>query len=80
MRYATTGAIISVARENKNITKGRVAKHLGFSEQFYGRIESGQVALPKRLLPKLSKFLKIKPKKLRDVLVLDYEFELKKFL
>lgn len=79
-KHNVTSAIISVAREKRNLTRGQVARHLKFSQQFYGRIEKGEVALPKRLLPKLSKYLKINPQKLRTVLLLDYEFELKRYL
>lgn len=80
MNYPTTGAILQLQREKLKLSRGKLAKSLKFSEQFYGRIEKGAVAIPKRSLSRISKLLKIPARDLREVILLDYEFHLKRYL
>lgn len=73
------GKLIKDCRDVQGITQMALAKNLGFSEQFLGRIEKGKCKLPLSSAKKLSKALKINLMLLKSAFIEDYDLKIKKY-
>lgn len=72
--------LIKGSREILGLTQKELAKKLGFSDQFLGKIEKGLVSLPLKSARKIIKSLGFSYDNLIDALVTDYENKIKKIL
>jgi transcriptional regulator with XRE-family HTH domain len=59
------GKYISVERKSRGVTQRELARKVGCSEQFLGRIESGAVMIPGRILVTCIQLLSLKHEKLK---------------
>jgi transcriptional regulator with XRE-family HTH domain len=72
MQKHTYGPAISKMREKANLTQKGIATALKLSSaQFISNWERGAAKIPVRMVPKLSKVLKVKPEAVIDVMVAD---------
>lgn len=71
MKHPETALLLKNHREKKSLTRQTVAKKLGFSQQFYGRLEKAQVGIPHKLYGKTRKVLRIKREDLFQALASD---------
>lgn len=76
----TVGSLLKDSRERHKLTQQKVSRHLGFSEQFYGRIETGLVPLPLKRAKRAMKFLKIRRNNLINAFLCDQADRLEKAL
>lgn len=70
------GEILKEHRVVKSLSQDQVAKSLGFTNQFYGRVERGQVTLPLERASGAIKTLGIKKTELINAYLYDYSVKL----
>lgn len=62
MKHKHAGKFILDARKWALLNQSKMAKSLGMTAQFLGRVESGAVGLPHRFAPKLFKITSSSPR------------------
>lgn len=74
------GEVLKAHRDVFGITQKEVSNYLKISEQFYGKIEKGDVHLPLARARKAQEFLKIKSVNLVNAYLEDYAVKVTKAL
>lgn len=74
------GKVMKEYRERAGLKRVEFSKKLGFSTQFYGRIEYGEIGMPRNYFKKVIKILKVPKGTLEEALVNDFRMTVRKSL
>lgn len=78
MKFKHEGEFVDAAVENSEFNQAQLAKKLGMTPQFLGRIQRGEVKLPLRFAKKLCELTGARMSKFYRARLDDYELELKR--